>query len=56
VVNEVHVEKGSTQSLSIAVKVIFERFKVFKDGSKRHGGSFKEEQEELMKRSRKVKD
>jgi len=51
-----HVEKGSTQSLSVAVKVTLERCKVFKDGSKRDGGSFKEEREEQMKRSRKVKD
>ncbi|KAL9315543.1 hypothetical protein ACSQ67_016544 [Phaseolus vulgaris] len=40
VINEVHVEKGSTQSSSLAVKVTLETCKIFKDGSKRDGGSF----------------
>jgi len=56
VVNEVHVEKGSAQVFSIAVKVTLKRCKVSRDGSKRDGGSFREEREEVMKRSRKVKD
>jgi len=43
VVNEVHVEKGSTPSLSVVVKVTLERCKVFKDGSEIDGGSFMEE-------------